>query len=464
MMTRQMNQSSLHQYKKCVPGILVVIVIIILHLHNLIQMTTNFPLSKDSVTLAWRSGWTSTPATTHHSYNWTQPFCQSWSASDASNRSLQPFDLWHTHHPNWFVTSENDDEFCVVIEPDGKTPIVRNMMLFYANQFISSCKLVHARYQWGSGWSADFWNINLGLIHSLYYKVPCLMTSWEENDRHIGMELTHPWNYAANKKDYGSPNQTSLVCKAGDTTCYFLPYHGCGSIDELKNDSSVQVLLGVEDKGNVESSVFDDVGWSAYLFVTRKQLWLRRAVFNYKEKFKAATNWNEQSDCTVMHVRRADVIRDTRRYYPVAYYVELIPKEKLSDPNHHIFLLTDDSSAIDEAHEFFPNLKWDYFNRPRHNGSNSGWEDHTPSGDPALEVIVIMSLFDLVKDCSALVQGGSGFTNYIYRFMQPNNVTRSYVEENPSSSEMNGTPLNESEPLLKKILQEMRVNKTQVGH
>jgi hypothetical protein len=48
--------------------------------------------------------------------------------------------------------------------------------------------------------------------------------------------------------------------------------------------------------------------------------------------------------------------------------------------------------------------------------------------------------------------------------MQPNNVTRSYVEENPSSSEMNVTPLNESEPLLKKILQEMRVNKTKVGH
>jgi hypothetical protein len=142
----------------------------------------------------------------------------------------------------------------------------------------------------------------------------------------------------------------------------------------------------------------------------------------------------------------------------------MIPKEKLSDPNHHIFLLTDDSSAIEEANEFFPDLKWDYFNRPRHNGSSSGWEDHTPSGDPALEVIVIMSLFDLVQDCSVLVQGGSGFTNYIYRFMQPNNVTRSYVENNPSSSVMNLTPLNESEPLLKKILQEMRVNKTKEGY
>jgi hypothetical protein len=38
--------------------------------------------------------------------DWTKPFCQSWSASDAHNRSLQPFDLWHMHHPNWIVTNE----------------------------------------------------------------------------------------------------------------------------------------------------------------------------------------------------------------------------------------------------------------------------------------------------------------------------------------------------------------------
>ena len=354
--------------------------------------------------------------------DWTQPFCKSWSASDANNRSLQPFDLWHTHHPNWIVTSENEDEFCVGVEPAGKSPIIRNMMLFYANQFLSSCKLVHTRYQWCSGWSADFWNINLGLIHALHYRVPCIITDWEQNKSYIGLERTHPWNYAANKKDYGQANQTSLVCEAGDTTCYFLPYHGCGHVDELKNDSSVKLLLDVEDKGSDGSSILDEVGWSAYLFVTRKQLWLRRAVFDYKELFKRESNWSEKSDCTVMHVRRGDVILDTRHYYPVSFYVEMIPKEKLNDPNHYVFLLTDDSGAIEEAHEFFPNIKWTYFNRPRHNGSTSGWEDHTPSGDPALEVIAILSAFDLVQDCSTLVHGTSGFTNYIYQYVSKGGV------------------------------------------
>lgn len=363
----------------------------------------------------------------------TKPFCQSWSVTDANNRSLQPFDQWHTHHPNWIVTSESEEEFCV--EPAGKSPIIRIMMLFYANQFLSSCKLVHTRYQWGSGWGADFWNINLGLAHGLHYHVPCIITSWEENDPHIGIERTHPWNYAANKEDHGQENQTSLVCLAGDTTCYFLPYHGCGPIDMLKNDSSVKLLQfeegnkggdvageGMEsdnDDGGEddEGEIWSDEGWSAYSFVTRKQLWFRRAVFDYKEKFKQEYNWSTKSDCTVMHVRRADAILDDRHYYPVAFYVEMIPEEKLNDPNHYVFLLTDDSSAIEEAHEFFPNIKWTYFNRPRHNITSSGWEDHTPSGDPALEVIVIMSAFDLVQDCSTLIHGPSGFINYIYAYV-----------------------------------------------
>jgi hypothetical protein len=346
----------------------------------------------------------------------TKPFCQSWVASDAENRSLQPFDLWHTHHPSWIVTSESEDEFCVGVDLADKSPIIRNMMHFYTNQFLSSCQLVHTRYQWCSGWSADFWNINLGLIHALYYHVPCIITAWEPDNSNIGIELTHPWHYTANKKDYGQANQPSLVCKAGDTTCYFLPYHGCGPIDELKNDSSIKILQDVEDKGNDGSGIHDEMGWAAYLFVTRKQLWLRRAVFDYKETFKHTSNWSDKSDCTVMHVRRSDVA-GSRYYYPVAYYVEMIPEEKLIDPNHYVFLLTDDTGAIEEAHEFFPHINWKYFDRPRHNGSSGGWENQTPSEDPALEVIVILSLFDLVQDCSTLVYGPSGFTNYINQYV-----------------------------------------------
>jgi hypothetical protein len=93
----------------------------------------------------------------------------------------------------------------------------------------------------------------------------------------------------------------------------------------------------------------------------------------------------------------------------------MILEKKLNDPNRYMFLLTDDSGAIEEAHEFFPHVMWKYFDQPCHNGSSGGMENQTPSGDPALEVIVLLSIFDLVQDCSTLVQGPSGFTEYVYQ-------------------------------------------------
>jgi hypothetical protein len=159
----------------------------------------------------------------------------------------------------------------------------------------------------------------------------------------------------------------------------------------------------MEDKGGGDgSAISDDVGWSAYLFITRKQLWIRRAVFDYKEIFKQESNWSEKSDCTVMHVCRSDVGGD-RYYYPVAYYVEMIPEKNLNDPNHYMFLLTNDSGAIEEAQNSFcvssGNILTDLV--------------IMASVVPTLEVIVLLSIFDLVQDCSTLVQGPSGFTEYV---------------------------------------------------
>jgi hypothetical protein len=34
----------------------------------------------------------------------------------------------------------------------------------------------------------------------------------------IGIELAHPWHYTANEKDHAQANQSSLLCKASDTT------------------------------------------------------------------------------------------------------------------------------------------------------------------------------------------------------------------------------------------------------
>jgi len=72
-------------------------------------------------------------------------FCYRWDPSAATNRSLQPFDMWLTHHPTWVVSNETDEQFCV--EPGNKHdhPHIRHQLQFYANQFHSSCDRVHIR-------------------------------------------------------------------------------------------------------------------------------------------------------------------------------------------------------------------------------------------------------------------------------------------------------------------------------
>ena len=62
----------------------------------------------------------------------------------------------------------------------------------------------------------------------------------------------------------------------------------------------------------------------------------------------------------------------------------------------------------------FPNLNWKYLDRPWHKGSSGGWENHTPSRNPALEVITLVATFDLVQECSAIVWGAGNFATYLY--------------------------------------------------
>ena len=352
-------------------------------------------------------------------------FCHLWSSADAANHTLQNFDEWYTHHPHFRVVNETEDMFCVETYckavnntyhcPDKHTHnILNDTLAFYSNQFESSCDRVHYRSMWSSGWAADFLNVQEGLIYANDFSVPLVMSA--------------PWHYAALKKD-----PSIRTCPQADLTCYFLPYHSCpnldvicgftregfgGSIEEC-NGTKVERFTTTEQLHEIE--VWYDRGLNAYNFMTRKQLWLRRAVFDFKREFQMKQE--VESDCSAIHVRRSDVIFHdewSRKYYPVSDYVNLIPKEKLSDPNHTIFLLTDDSNAIKEAHEFHPHLRWKYIDRPRHHGSSGGWENQTPSGVPSLELITLMAIFELVQDCSVFVHGQSGLSDYIWTHMAAN--------------------------------------------
>ncbi|KAL9185302.1 hypothetical protein ACHAXT_003079 [Thalassiosira profunda] len=373
-----------------------------------------------------------------------RPFCQRWSEEDAHNRTLQPFDIWFTQHPSWVVTNETEDRFCV--QRDDSDHLRRGILQIYANQFLSSCKRVHIRYMWSSGWGADFSNMQGGLVTALRGGIPFVAEVVED-----------PWHYTANKDDH-----SNLTCAAGDTTCYFLPYHGCPSYKELREATDIEIID--DESQDPEFSdlvdVSEELGSEAYLFMTRKQLWLRRAVFDYKQQFRSKSGIGpDLTDCTVMHVRRSDVVLhgdQSRKYFPVADYVRLIPEERLKDPNHYIFLLTDDQNAIDEAHEFFPELKWKYFDRPRHKGSEGGWENQTPSRNPALEVTTLLATFDLVQECSAMVHGASSFAELVHQHMlfskKHNRIERYRVDKGRIHAEKHEG----SEEDLQKSLERMR--------
>ena len=53
-------------------------------------------------------------------------------------------------------------------------------------------------------------------------------------------------------------------------------------------DSNVKLLDNTLPDHTDGSGIADDWGWSAYLFMTQKQLWLHRAVFDCKENFRQA--------------------------------------------------------------------------------------------------------------------------------------------------------------------------------
>ena len=182
---------------------------------------------------------------------------------------------------------------------------------------------------------------------------------------------------------------------------------------------------------------------------------LRRAVYDFKRKFKS--RYEAETDCSVIHVRRSDVVLHdewSRKYFPVMDYVQLIPRQRLRNPNHTIFLLTDDANAIDEAHEFHPELRWKYFNRTRYRGTSGGWEHQTPSNNPANEVITLLATFDLVKECSLLVHGQSKFSEMLWFMMAENkDAMQRRVDQN---TEIYSTNNNASEFELLQRLNAMR--------
>jgi hypothetical protein len=151
-----------------------------------------------------------------------------------------------------------------------------------------------------------------------------------------------------------------------------------------------------------------------YNYTTRAQQWLRKDVYDQFSLVEADIT----TPCSVVHVRRSDVVlhvKRSRKYFPLSTYVEHLPAHRKNDT---IFLLTDDANAIDEAHEFYPELNWKYLNRKRWRGTEGGWENQTPSRSPKLELAIILATLRIAQRCDTIVHSSSQFATVLRRVMR----------------------------------------------
>jgi hypothetical protein len=277
------------------------------------------------------------------------------------------------------------------MEDPEKAEFFRNL---YDIQFKGDCSNVTTKRTWNSGWGADFRNVVDGLQHAVETKIPTQMYT-------LGY-----WHYAATKE--------RMVCPAADYSCYFLNISRCEPNPE-----------GYVHRGLLMPKVrlFTNPG-SWYLeYATRQQTWLRRMVYRF------ATNKNRiniTTPCTVIHVRRADVVlhrKRSRRYHEIDEYIQALDKS-----TKNLFLLTDDHNAIGEAKTKFPDYNWMYIDRPRHRGAEGGFENQLPSNNPKFEVVVLLVIFRLVRKCSSLIHTKSGFSDLLRREMWQKTVKRVNID------------------------------------
>jgi hypothetical protein len=338
-------------------------------------------------------------------------------------------DDWWIDHPEYDEGTHNDTHQCFDRLTNGFQ--IATYYQIHQVQFHSDCRTkVSVRQMWNSGWEADLTNVVDGLILAIKNKIPLQMTL-------IGLQ--RPWWHYAALKATGE----NATCPQRDMSCYFLPLSRCMAVGDIEINSP---------KVDIQPT-----RWIIN-YITRSMQWLRKAVYDYlKEKGPKI-----QGQCSVIHVRRSDVVLHditSRKYYAISDYIDKLPEER-REKGSNIVLLTDDANAIDEALEFFPHLVWHYLDRPRHRGTEGGFENQVPSNNPASEVIIIKSIFRMVQPCDIIVHGYGGFSNAIHDAMTKNHgVLRLRVEGNLTDGQFIFNEKNmQSKITLEKLLKEKREN------
>jgi hypothetical protein len=331
-------------------------------------------------------------------------FCTSWDVN---------VDHWWTHHVTWVVATQNRTHQCFrkLLERTKKAVLFDKL---YRIQWVNaSCyddTTMITKILSNSGWGADLSHVVDGLLYAVTNDVP------------VQLVFPVPWQYTVGRLQQ---NNNRPVCPTADLSCYFLPLSNCETttrrsqhwrIGPLSSESKAHYLYpwhGFYSKS-------DDRIQSLLQYATRPQTWLRR-----KAVALAATLDDLPTDCSVMHVRRSDVVLHgvfSRAYHKISEYVRAA--SPLLGPN--VLLLTDDANAIAEALAYNSRrrnndkhtIHWFYLDRPRHKGPEGGWENQIPSQNPEWEVVVLHATFLLIQRCNLLVHSKSNLADYYFATMK----------------------------------------------
>ena len=249
----------------------------------------------------------------------------------------------------------------------------------------------------GSGWGLDIAHVVDGLQYAMQNRFPV----------HILTPIQ--WQYTVGKP----PHLHTPPCSSADLNCYFLPLTSCEPDAHLASWTAQHGTVEFRNpwRGYAHSTSNE---WVLH-YATRAQTWLRKQAFDIAESTGLLST---TTPCTAIHVRRNDVVRHgkfSRRYHRISEYMAAAKRQGLLSEN--ILLLTDDANAVIEATSTYPEFSWFYIRRPRHRGDEGGWENHIPSNDPALEVVVLHASFLLVQHCDVLVHSKSNLADYLYVVM-----------------------------------------------
>lgn len=300
-------------------------------------------------------------------------------------------DTWWTHHPEWEVSSENTTHTCyALLSDDTRKQFLRQL---YNRQWgenynnnqndNNTCSNHVQKTQISSGYAAALM-ANARSFYAAYQSGK----SFQISKGHANAT----WNFSPRNQSHWA------YCETQDMNCWYLELSPCPA--ELgRNDAERG------PKPTLPKQRKEFLWLRGYAFRPRQRV--RQKVLEFREQHVPEDQMRTISPCAAIHVRRGDIaFGKGRRYAAVEEYLQ-VGNITMGET---VVVLTDDVSTIEEIEQYHArDYNWIYLQRPRHRGSEGGFEGFIPSSDPAFEILAILVEIQLAGQCNKLVHGKSGF-------------------------------------------------------